>query len=92
MDNKKEQTELKATNIIKPFSHKIKKNKKKKKRRRDLGFKKKAGRHQNGAGRRVLQKRPRQNTDSVGLLLSPGNILFSIASRIAMQVTAIANQ
>ena len=29
---------------------------------------------------------------ATAVLCSPGNILFSIASRIAMQVTAIANQ
>ena len=67
MDNKKEQTELKATNIISLFHTK----KKKimffffffvKKAGRHFGFLKKAGRHQKGAGRRALQKRPRQNT------------------------------
>ena len=63
MDNKKEQTELKATNIISLFHHKKKKKKiKKKKAGRHFGFLKKAGRHQKGAGRRALQKRPRQNT------------------------------
>ena len=61
VDNKKEQTELKATNIISVF-HPKKKKKKKKKAGRHFGFFKKAGRHQNGAGRRALQKRPRQNT------------------------------
>ena len=30
---------------------------------RHFGFLKRAGRHQKGAGRRALQKRPRQNTD-----------------------------
>ncbi len=64
MDNKKEQTELKATNIISHFHHKkniyiyffwVKKA------GRHFGFLKKAGRHQKGAGRRALQKRPRQN-------------------------------
>ena len=69
MDNKKEQTELKATNIISLF-HKQKNSffcKKilffVKKAGRHFGFLKKAGRHQKGAGRRALQKRPRQNTD-----------------------------
>ena len=56
MDNKKEQTELKATNIISLFFVK-------KKAGRHFGFLKKAGRHEKGAGRRALQKRPRQNTD-----------------------------
>ena len=64
MDNKKEQTELKATNIISLFHQKkifffffwVKKA------GRHFGFLKKAGRHQKGAGRRALQKRPRQNT------------------------------
>ena len=68
MDNKKEQTELKDTNIISLFH--TKKKKKKiflvKKAGRHFGFLKKAGRHQKGAGRRALQKRPRQNTDCVG--------------------------
>ena len=63
VDNKKEQTELKATNIISVFHPKTKK---KiffvKKAGRHFGFLKKAGRHQNGTGRRALQKRPRQNT------------------------------
>ena len=64
MDNKKEQTEIKATNIISLFQPK----KKKvffffvKKAGRHFGFLKKAGRHQKGAGRRALQKQPRQNT------------------------------
>ena len=31
---------------------------------RHFGFFKRAGRHENGAGRRALQKRPRQNTAS----------------------------
>ena len=67
MDNKKEQTELTATNIISLFHKKKKKKKKKKtffvkKAGRHFGFLKKAGRHQKGAGRRALQKRPRQNT------------------------------
>ena len=65
MDNKKEQTELKATNIISLFHQKkmffffflVKKA------GRHFGFLKKAGRHQKGAGRRALQKRPRQNTE-----------------------------
>ena len=61
MDNKKEQTELKATNIISLFHPKKKKNFLKK-AGRHFGFLKKAGRHQKGAGRRALQKRPRQNT------------------------------
>ena len=66
MDNKKEQTELKATNTINLFH--TKKKKKKvffffKKAGRHFGFLKKAGRHQKGAGRRALQKRPRQNTE-----------------------------
>ncbi len=61
VDNKKEQTELKATNIISVFHQKnvcffVKKA------GRHFGFLKKAGRHQKGAGRRALQKRPRQNT------------------------------
>ena len=30
---------------------------------RHLGFFKRAGRHEKGAGRRALQKKPRQNTD-----------------------------
>ncbi len=64
MDNKKEQTELKATNIISLF-HPKKKKKILKKAGRHFGFLKKAGRHQKGAGRRALQKRPRQNTDIV---------------------------
>ena len=51
VDNKKEQTELKATNIISLFHPNF-----------FFGFLKKAGRHQKGAGRRALQKRPRQNT------------------------------
>ena len=64
MDNKKEQTELKTANIISLFHQK----KKKtfffvKKAGRHFGFLKKAGHHQKGAGRRALQKRPRQNTD-----------------------------
>ena len=67
MDNKKAQTELKATNIISLFHPK---KKKKiiiffvwvKQAGRHFGFLKKAGRHQKGAGRRALQKRPRQNT------------------------------
>ena len=63
VDNKKEQTELKATNIISVFHpKKKKKNSFFKKAGRHFGFLKKAGRHQNGAGRRALQKRPRQNT------------------------------
>ena len=64
VDNKKEQTELKATNIISLFHQKIKiKNCLfflVKKAERHFGFFKKAGRHQKGAGRRALQKRPRQ--------------------------------
>ena len=61
VDNKKEQTELKATKIISLFhththTHNVKKA------GRHFGFLKKAGRHQKGAGRRALQKRPRQNT------------------------------
>ena len=65
MDNKNEQTELKATNIISLFHQK---KKKKvffffvKKVGRHFGFLKKAGRHQKGAGRRALQKWPSQNT------------------------------
>ena len=65
MDNKKEQTELKATNIISLFHPKKKKKNFffwVKKAGRHFGFLKKAGRHQKGAGRRALQKRPRQNT------------------------------
>ena len=64
VDNKKEQTELKATNIISLFQPKKKKKKILfvKKAGRHFGFLKKAGRHQIGAGRRALQKRPRQNT------------------------------
>ena len=67
VDNKKEQTELKATNIISLFHQKKKKKKIfflfwVKKAGRHFGFFKKAGRHQKGAGRRALQKRPRQNT------------------------------
>ena len=66
VDNKKEQTELKATNIISLF------HQKKffffflgqKGRASFRLFFKKAGRHQKGAGRRALQKRPRQNTDN----------------------------
>ena len=67
MDNKKEQTELKATNIISLF-HPKKKNLfffLGKKAGRHFGFLKKAGHHQKGAGRRALQKRPRQNTEFV---------------------------
>ena len=30
---------------------------------RHFGFFKRAGRHEKGAGRRALQKKPRQNTD-----------------------------
>ena len=59
VDNKKEQTELKATNIISLFHPK-----RVKKAGHHFGFLKKAGRHQKGAGRRALQKRPRQNTAS----------------------------
>ena len=63
MDNKKEQTELKATNIISLFHPKKQKtNFLVKKAGRHFGFLKKAGRHEKGAGRRALQKRPRQNT------------------------------
>ena len=62
MDNKKEQTELKATNIISLFFTQKKKKKFCKKAGRHFGFLKKARRHQKGAGRRALQKRPRQNT------------------------------
>ena len=71
MDNKKEQTELKATNIISLFQkatniislfHPKKKIFFVKKAGCHFGFLKKAGRHQKGAGRRALQKRPRQNT------------------------------
>ena len=60
VDNKKEQTELTATNIISLFHPKKKnfKKKKKKKAGRHFGFLKKTGRHQKGAGRRALQKRP----------------------------------
>ena len=65
MDNNKEQTELKATNIISLFHPKKKKLiffLGKKGRASFQLFFKKAGRHQKGAGRRALQKRPRQNT------------------------------
>ena len=36
---------------------------------RHFGFFKRAGRHEKGAGRRALQKKPRQNTDITELLL-----------------------
>ena len=36
---------------------------------RHFGFLKRAGRHQKGAGRRALQKRPRQNTVMGNILL-----------------------
>ena len=62
MDNKKEQTELKANNIISLFHQFFFFVKK---AGRHFGFLKKAGRHQKGAGRRALQKRPRQNTVKV---------------------------
>ena len=65
MDNKKEETELKATNIISLFHPKKNNNNfflGKKGRASFRLFFKKAGRHQKGAGRRALQKRPRQNT------------------------------
>ena len=38
---------------------------KKKRAGRHFGFFKRAGRHEKGAGRRALQKKPRQNTDNV---------------------------
>ena len=82
MDNKKEQTELKATNIISLFHPFFFVNK----AGRHFGFLKKAGRHQKGAGRRALQKRPRQNTGSrlfqvyCTCLFSLSNIVVIVAS------------
>ena len=57
--NKKGKTELKpwVTDICKK-----KKKKKVKRTGRHFGFFKRAGRHEKGAGRRALQKKPRQNT------------------------------
>ena len=57
MDNKKEQAELKATNIISLFFFFRKKG------RASFRLLKKVGRPQKRAGRRALQKRPRQNTE-----------------------------
>ena len=45
---------------------------------------KKAGRHEKGAGRRALQKRPRQNTDTgITLPLSGGKSRFSSAFQLS---------
>ena len=79
MDNKKEQTELKATNIISLF------NPKKKNAGRHFGFLKKAGRHQKGAGRRALQKRPWQNTASVSL--SPPSLPASMFLSLSVSLS-----
>ena len=57
-----QQKELKATNIISLFHTNFLFYFFVKKAGRHFGFLKKAGRHQKGAGRRALQKRPRQNT------------------------------
>ena len=62
----------KTTNIYISLFHPKKKNYYffwVKKAGRHFGFLKKAGRHQKGAGRRALQKRPRQNTESRSLYL-----------------------
>ena len=49
----------------------FKKKKKKiiKRAGRHFGFFKRAGRHEKGAGRRALQKKPRQNTAKAGFIL-----------------------
>ena len=59
--NKKGKTELKAM-----CDWYLKKKKKKFVERagRHFGFFKRAGRHEKGAGRRALQKKPRQNTEN----------------------------
>ena len=57
--NKKGKTELRA---MCDWYLKKKKKKKFKRAGRSFGFFKRAGRHEKGAGRRALQKKPRQNT------------------------------
>ena len=56
MGNKKGKTELKAILVTDIFFLV-------KRAGRHFGFFKRAGRHEKGAGRRALQKKPRQNTD-----------------------------
>ena len=43
---------------------------------RHFGFFKRAGRHEKGAGRRALQKKPRQNTDCVRHLFMLANMII----------------
>ena len=79
-------TELKAM-----FTDIKKKKKKKffflvKRAGRHFGFLKRAGRHQKAAGRRALQKRPRQNTDVVTLL---SYVILTLTLRPANTTTPI---
>ena len=54
---------------------------------RHFGFLKRAGLHQEGAGRHALQKRPRQNT-ALGVKLAPETSDRAVSFR---QVTMIIN-
>ena len=60
-----------------------------------FSFLKRAGRHQKGAGRRTLQKRPRQNTEKVGPpRIEVGNVILKrwvliYVNGVAMKVEAV---
>ena len=55
---------------------------------RHFGFFKRAGRHEKGAGRRALQKKPRQNTVRVSVLTFRRRLIWSVHN-LLNQVTVI---
>ena len=56
---------------------------------RHFGFFKRAGRHEKGAGRRALQKKPRQNTDNT--MSKVGNAKIALFCMTALLLYPHAN-